>query len=107
NPALLAKDPRYRSRLRALPLVERERLLGGNWNIRAAAGLLFKRSWVDLIDQAPAGITAVRAWDFAGTPVTPQSPDADWTVDVKVGRGYNPEHYVLDAVRLRGSPYVV
>lgn len=109
NPALLEKDPSYRAKLRVLPKVERERLLGdeergGNWNIRAAAGLLFKRQWVELIDQAPEGITAVRAWDFAGTPVTPSSPDPDWTVGTKVGRGKGPEHYVLDAVRLRGSP---
>ncbi|HEX7040829.1 MAG TPA: phage terminase large subunit, partial [Trueperaceae bacterium] len=33
-------------------------------------------------------------------------PDPDWTVGTKVGRGPGraPEHYVLDAVRLRGSP---
>lgn len=109
NPALLEKDPTYRAKLRALPKVERERLLGdeekgGNWNVRAAAGLLFKRQWVEVIDHVPAGITAVRAWDFAGTPVTQQSQDPDWTVGVKVGRAKAPEHYVLDAVRLRGSP---
>lgn len=104
NPALTDKDPTYRARLRALPFVDRERLLGGNWNIRAAAGLLFKRQWVEVIDAAPAGITSVRAWDFAGTAVTPQSPDPDWTVGTKVGRGADPEHYVLDAVRMRGTP---
>lgn len=109
NPALTEKDPSYRAKLRVLPRVERERLLGdeekgGNWNVRAAAGLLFKRQWVEVIDHVPAGITAVRAWDFAGTPVTQQSQDPDWTVGVKVGRAKAPEHYVLDAVRLRGSP---
>lgn len=109
NPALTEKDPSYRAKLRVLPKVERERLLGdeekgGNWNIRAAAGLLFKRQWCDVIDAAPQGITAVRAWDFAGTPVSQASPDPDWTVGTKVGRGKDPEHYVLDAVRLRGSP---
>lgn len=104
NPALLAKDPAYRARLRALPLVERERLYGGNWNIRAAAGLLFQRAWCEMLDQAPDGLTTVRAWDFAGTPVTPSSPDPDWTVGTKLGRGRDPEHFVLDAVRLRGTP---
>ena len=106
NPALLAKDPSYRARLRALPLVERERLLGGNWNIRHSAGLLFKRAWCELVDQAPPGLMMVRAWDFAGTPPSPSNPDPDWTVGTKVGRGPGraPEHYVLDAVRLRGSP---
>lgn len=104
NPALLRVDPGYRARLRALPLVERERLLGGNWDIRAAAGLLFRRAWCELVDQAPAGLVTVRAWDFAGTPVSIQSPDPDWTVGTKLARGQAPEHYVLDAVRLRGSP---
>lgn len=104
NPALLAKDPSYRARLRALPLVERERLLGGNWNIRHSAGLLFRRTWCDVVDQPPAGLTTVRAWDFAGTPVTASTPDPDWTVGTKLGRGRAPEHYALDAVRLRGSP---
>ena len=106
NPALLEKDPTYRSRLRALPLVDRERLLGGNWNIRAAAGLLFKRQWCDVLDRAPDGLTTIRAWDFAGTAVTPSTPDPDWTVGTKIGRGPGraPEHYALDAVRLRGTP---
>lgn len=104
NPALTAKDPSYRARLRALPLVERERLLGGNWNIRHSAGLLFKRQWCDVLNRAPDGLTIVRAWDFAGTPVSQASPDPDWTVGTKIGRGSDPEHYALDAVRLRGSP---
>jgi len=38
NPALLRANPDYRANLLALPLVERERLLGGNWKIRPAAG---------------------------------------------------------------------
>jgi hypothetical protein len=38
NPALLRANPDYRANLQALPLVERERLLWGNWKIRPAAG---------------------------------------------------------------------
>jgi len=38
NKILLAKDPQYMSRLRSLPLVEREQLLHGNWKIRKSAG---------------------------------------------------------------------
>lgn len=34
NPALLKSDPDYMANLLALPTVERERLLGGNWKIR-------------------------------------------------------------------------
>lgn len=45
NAALVAADPGYLANLMALPVVERERLLGGNWKIRAAAGTFFKREW--------------------------------------------------------------
>jgi Terminase large subunit, T4likevirus-type, N-terminal len=38
NPALLQANPEYLSWLLSLPLLERERLLGGNWKIRPAAG---------------------------------------------------------------------
>jgi phage terminase large subunit-like protein len=45
NAALMAADPGYLANLMALPQVERERLLGGNWKVRAIAGLFFKREW--------------------------------------------------------------
>jgi hypothetical protein len=45
NPALLRVNPEYFTWLLSLPLLERERLLGGNWKIRPAAGLYFKREW--------------------------------------------------------------
>lgn len=45
NAALMAADPGYLANLMALPQVERERLLGGNWKIRAIAGSYFKRAW--------------------------------------------------------------
>ena len=43
NPALLQVNPEYLAWLLSLPLLERERLLAGNWKIRPAAGLYFKR----------------------------------------------------------------
>jgi hypothetical protein len=45
NPALLRVNPEYLAWLLSLPLVKSERLLGGNWKIRPAAGLYFKREW--------------------------------------------------------------
>ena len=109
NPALTEVDPGYRARLRALPKVDRERLLGddergGNWDIRAAAGDYFHRSWVEVLDKVPTNLSMARAWDFAASRVTATNPDPDWTVGIKVGRSTAPEHYMLDAVRLRGSP---
>jgi len=45
NAALMAADPGYLANLMSLPKVERERLLGGNWKIRLAAGMFLKRDW--------------------------------------------------------------
>lgn len=69
NAILEAMDPGYRSNLMALPLVERERLLGGNWKIRPAAGLMFPRDKWQFLDVLPAYGTLkfCRSWDKAGT----------------------------------------
>ena len=48
NPVLLRINPEYFTWLLSLPLLERERLLGGNWKIRPAAGLYLKREWLRL-----------------------------------------------------------
>lgn len=79
-------DPTYRAKLMALPLVERERLLGGNWNVRPAAGLLFKRPWFSVIDRLPPQVPVVhrvRAWDKAATEPRP-GKDPDWTEGIRV-----------------------
>lgn len=44
NRILMEADPGYLANLKALPQVERERLLGGNWKIRPAAGLFSARA---------------------------------------------------------------
>lgn len=85
NKALMQANPEYMANLLALPLVERERLLGGNWKIRPAAGLYFRREWVSPIDIIPAGTRWVRGWDLASTPKT-DGNDPDWTCGTKVGR---------------------
>ena len=48
NPALLRVNPDYVASLLSLPLVERARLLDGNWKIRPAAGLYLSGSGVPL-----------------------------------------------------------
>src|SRR5439155_111492 len=82
NPALLRVNPDYLAWLLSLPLLERERLLGGNWKIRPAAGLYFKREWCAVVDQIPADLDIVRYWDLAATEKT-ELNDPDWTVGVK------------------------
>ncbi len=87
NQALLAADPGYLANLKALARVERERLLGGNWKIRPAAGLYFKRHEARLVDTVPQGVTSwARAWDLAATEPTEANDDPDWTAGVLMGR---------------------
>ena len=55
NKLLMQRDPSYLATLKALPTVERERLLYGNWKIKQAAGLYFKRTQVrNMLPCAPA-----------------------------------------------------
>lgn len=68
NKLLIEKDPGYRANLLALHLVERERLLGGNWKIRPSAGKIFNRAWFDVVEATPRYGVRVRYWDKAGTP---------------------------------------
>lgn len=68
NVALESKDPAYRSKLAMLPLVERSRLLSGNWKIRPAAGLKFPRDkWVFKEGLPPGLKNFTRYWDKAYT----------------------------------------
>ncbi|MBF2051944.1 MAG: phage terminase large subunit [Candidatus Sericytochromatia bacterium] len=98
NPALLKKDPAYKAKLQALPLVERARLLGGNWKIKPAAGLYFKREWWQSAVRAPEFTKLVRAWDLAG------SKDGDYTAGVLMGITADKSCYVLDLKRFKGTP---
>lgn len=79
------KDPGYEANVRALSLVEQERLLGGdrggNWKIRPAAGLVFNRAWFEIVDAAPVVAVRCRGWDKAGT-----TGAGDWTVGGLIAR---------------------
>jgi predicted phage terminase large subunit-like protein len=103
NKILLEKDLGYLGNLKALNLVDRERLLGGNWKIRPSAGLYFKRSYFEVIDAAPAGLKAVRRWDLAGTDAK-EGTDPDWTVGLKLSRDAKGIFYVEHVERFHGSP---
>jgi hypothetical protein len=103
NPILLAANPEYLAWLLSLPTLERERLLAGNWKIRPAAGLYFKREWCAVVDHAPADLDVVRYWDLAATEKT-EFNDPDWTVGVKLGRDQGGGFWLLDVVRARANP---
>jgi hypothetical protein len=102
NPILLRVNPEYFTWLLSLPLLERERLLGGNWKIRPAAGLYFKREWCAVADEVPTDLDVVRYWDLAATEKT-EFNDPDWTVGIKLGRDKSGGFWLLDMVRGRGG----
>lgn len=108
NEFLLEKDPGYLANLQALPLVERERLLGdpkrgGNWKIKPSAGKVFNRSWFKIVDVVPKGGVTVRRWDFAATEKELAKDDPDYTASclmLLAEGGY----YVLDVTAEQIDP---
>lgn len=96
NPALEKANPGYRANLEAMPLVERERLLGGNWKIKATAGKVFNRAWFkSFLDATPTDITAwVRYWDKAGT-----EGGGKFSAGVLMGKRSNGRFLIADVER--------
>ncbi len=104
NPILLDADPDYLKKLRALPRVEREQLLYGNWNVRPTAGAYFKRDFWEWADSFPGDCRALRFWDLAAT--EPKAGrDPDWTAGAKVG--IRDGRVFLEVERFRASPHDV
>lgn len=105
NAILMKNDPSYLANLKALPLVEQERLLGGNWNIRPAAGMYFPRSKVTLIDELPDDVVRwVRAWDLAGTEDKRNNSAEDgpaYTAGVLIGKRKNGRIVIGDVINQR------
>ncbi len=107
NRILMRQDPSYLSNLMALPRVERERLLGGNWNVRASAGNIFKREWFkEFIDREPTTgyVSKIRYWDRAATKPNPDNKDPDWTRGVKLYRMANGKFVFSSVVSMRDTP---
>lgn len=102
NKILMKADPGYLANLKAMSTVERERLLGGNWKIKPAAGLYFKRSDATLVDTIPTDVVSwVRRWDLAATEVSESNPDPDWTAGVLMGRTASGRYIIADVVHMR------
>lgn len=137
NRILMEKDPGYMANLKSLIAVERDRYLGGNWNVKESAGDYFQKAcfkpWgaTDLEralrsqDGRPGEIVqSVRCWDLASTPVTGdlvpglQRPldfkardksmeDPDWTCSVRLDRVRNGRVIISDVTFHRDTPGAV
>lgn len=104
NQILMETNPQYLSNLKALPFVERERLLKGNWKIRPAAGLLFRRSKVDLLEYLPTDVILwARGWDLAAT-TKEENRDSAYTASVLIGKRKNGRYFVADVINRRCGP---
>jgi len=105
NAILMKNDPSYLANLKSLPLVEQERLLGGNWNIRPAAGLYFPRNKAKLIEDIPDDLVrVVRAWDLAGTEDKKNNNPEDgpaYTAGVLIGKRKSGKIVILDVINRR------
>lgn len=102
NQILMKQDPSYISNLKALSLVERERLLYGNWKIKPAAGLYFKRSQIgQMLTMIPNDVVRwVRAWDLAAT-AEGEGGEPAYTAGVLMGKRKNGRYIVADVINVR------
>ena len=102
NKILMDSNPSYLASLKALTLVNRERLLYGNWKIKPAAGLFFSRNQVgNMLPIVPADIRQfVRAWDLAATSET-EGGDPAYTAGVLMGKGKDNRFIIIDVINIR------
>lgn len=104
NKILLENDPDYLQKLESLPLVERERLLHGNWDIDEA-DKRYDRDWFTILERSdPYEAQArVRYWDMAATEVE-ENKDACFTSGVLMARDTNGRYIIEDVRRVQYHP---
>lgn len=100
NPPLIAMRPDYVSNLEALPEVEKQRNLFGNWVVRVEGSGYFRRLWTTELTtyHREEGTRTVRAFDFAGSLKSDINPYPDYTASVRMNRTKEGD-YVIDDVR--------
>ena len=62
-------------------------------------GNIFRPDMIQIVDAIPAGVTFIRAWDFAAT-----ENDGDWTVGGKLGKTQGGRFIIADIARFQGRP---
>lgn len=98
NRILLQKNPGYLANLQALDLVQRSRLLDGNWKTRYSSGLVFNAKAFKRTTELPGAMRMVRYWDRAAT-----ADGGDYTVGLLMGATAD-RYYVLDVIRGQWGP---
>lgn len=99
----MKENPGYKANLLALTEVERERLLRGNWKIKAAAGLMFRRTKANMLEEIPTDVIKwARGWDLAATSED-EKGDPAYTAGVLIGKRKNGRYIVADVINKRLS----
>ena len=107
NAILMEKDPGYLANLLALPYVDRERLLGGNWKVKPSAGKLINRAWIGVVPAAQVGGEITLFWDFAATEKETTKSDPDYTASVAMQKAPDKRYYTLDSLAGQWDPVTV
>ncbi len=102
NKILMKEDPGYRASLLAMPEVEREQLLKGNWKIKPAPGFYFKSRYFKFVDYVPDGIEA-RGWDLASTDKE-ENDNSNYTASVKMVKDRRGDITITDCFLEQLSP---
>lgn len=97
NPFL---DQSYERNLRMLPLIERMRLMDGDWNASPGRGLVLNRTWFSFADAFPPGLSYVRFWDFAATEKKAFRDDPDYTATALLAEHDGKVFIKLDRARM-------
>ena len=67
-----------------------------------AEGAMFKREWLKIVGEIPAGARRLRFWDLAATEAK-QGKDPDWTVGALLAE-HEGRFYIADISRTRSTP---
>lgn len=101
NQELIKANPTYLANLLALPEVEKERLLRGNWKIKPAAGLYYKRTQVNMLENLPTNVILwARGWDLAATSEDEKGEPA-YTASVLIGKTKEGRYIIADVINKR------
>lgn len=106
NPYLDAEA--YKESLAELDPIERERLLNGNWEIKASGDML-NRHWFQIVPDSdvPENAKRVRYWDFAATDPAKRKGknkrEPDWSVGFKMAH-YQGIYWIEDIIRVQKTP---
>lgn len=95
-------DESYERSLLELDPVTMAQLKDGNWLIKPAKGLLFKRGWFQVVDYRPVHAQFVRFWDRAA-----MEDGGDWTVGTLLAKTPDGIFWVCDVIRFQGNPGLV